>query len=213
LKVEDLPAQLARGQEFVGPDGEVRGVRLQRHRGDEKRAGDWNWHKNPLVGTREFNGLRVMMALLNNWDLKDNNNAIFADPDHPDKQIYEVSDVGASFGSTGESYSNRRSKGNLPAYQRSKFISKVTHDHVDFNFPTHLPFVYAFNVPHFASELHNRSIGKHIPRADAKWIGSLLAQLTPQQIRDAFRAGGYSPEEIEDYSTAVEKRIAELNKL
>jgi hypothetical protein len=35
-------------------------------------------------------------------------------------------------------------------------------------------------------------IGDHIPRADAKSIGEVLARLSPQQIRDAFLAGGYS---------------------
>jgi len=56
-------------------------------------------------------------------------------------------------------------------------------------------------------------IGRHIPRADAKWIGSELAKLSPQQIRDAFRAGGYSPEEVEGFARVVESRIAELNQL
>jgi hypothetical protein len=209
LKVKDLP-RLRRGQEFVGADGEVRGVRLQQHLGDEKKAGTWSWHHSVFAGTREFNGLRVMMALLDNWDLKDENNAIFDDPDHAGKKIYEVTDVGASFGPAGESYSNRKSKASIPSYRTAKFISKVTRDHVDFNFPTHLPFLYVFNAPHFFSELHNHSIGRHIPRADARWIGSLLAQLTHEQIRDAFRAGGYSPADIESYSEIVEKRIAAL---
>jgi hypothetical protein len=212
LKIKDLP-HLRRGQEFVGPDDEARAVRLQQHPGDEKKAGTWNWHRNPFVGTREFNGLRVMMALFNNWDLKDENNAIFDDPDHPERKIYEVTDVGASFGPAGESYSNKKSKASLPAYRHAKFISKATSDHVDFNFPTHLPFVYVFNAPHFFSELHNHSIGKHIPRSDARWIGSLLAQLTHAQIRDAFRAGGYSSADIEAYAAIVEKRIAELAAL
>ena len=54
-------------------------------------------------------------------------------------------------------------------------------------------------------------VGKHIPRSDAKWIGSLLAQLSPDQIHDAFRAAGYSRDEIEAYSQAVLSRIRELN--
>jgi hypothetical protein len=213
LKVEGLPPHLARGHEFVGPDGEVRGVRLQRHPDSLKKVKTWSWHKNPFKHTREFNGLRVMMALVNNWDLKDDNNGIFVDSDNPAKKIYGVTDVGASFGSSGESYTNKGSKGNLPAYRHSGFLSKVARHHVDFNFPTHLPFLYIFNLPHFLSEFRNRSIGKHIPRDDAKWIGSLLAQLTPEQIRDALRAGGYSPEQIEGFSTIVEKRIAQLNAL
>lgn len=212
LRVEDLP-RLRRGQEFVGTNGEVRGVRLQQHLGGDKKVGKWSWHHSVFAGTREFNGLRVMMALLNNWDLKDENNAVFDDPDQSGRKIYEVTDVGASFGPTGESYSNRKSKASIPSYRAAKFISKVTRDHVDFNFPTHLPFLYVFNAPHFFSELHNRSIGKHIPRADAHWIGSLLAQLSHEQIRDAFRAGGYSPADIEAYSQIVEKRIAALAAL
>jgi hypothetical protein len=213
LKVEALPPRLTRGQEFVGADGEVRGVRLQIHPDSLKKVKTWSWHKNSFTHTREFDGLRVMMALLNNWDLKDDNNGIFANPDDPEKKIYGVSDVGASFGSTGESYTSKRSKGNLPAYRHAKFLKKVARHHVDFNFPTHLPFLYIFNLPHFLSELHNRSIGKHISRADAIWAGSLLVQLTPEQIRDAFRAGGYSPEQAEAFASVVEKRIAQLNAL
>jgi hypothetical protein len=40
-----------------------------------------------------------------------------------------------------------------------------------------------------------------------------LAQLSPQQIRDAFRAGGYSAQDVERLSLVVERRIAELNNL
>ena len=58
-----------------------------------------------------------------------------------------------------------------------------------------------------------RWVGKHIPREDAKWVGSLLAQLTPQQINDAFRAAGYSPEQIDAYTQAVLSRIQELKQL
>jgi hypothetical protein len=56
-------------------------------------------------------------------------------------------------------------------------------------------------------------VGRHIPVADAKWIGDLLAQLSPQQIRDAFRAAGFSPEEVEGFSSVVQQRILELKAL
>jgi len=42
---------------------------------------EWSWTGNPFVGTREFQGLKVMMALINNWDLKDINNKILAERD------------------------------------------------------------------------------------------------------------------------------------
>ena len=80
-----------------------------------KKVGTWNWRHNPFKGTREFNGLRVMMALLSNWDLKDENNAVYADSKTAGVALYEVSDLGASLGRSGDSYTNPMTKGNLAA--------------------------------------------------------------------------------------------------
>jgi hypothetical protein len=211
-KVNDLPARLKRGQKLVETNGDVRAVRLQKPPCG-KKAGIWHWKHNPFTGSRELNGLRVMMALFNNWDLKDINNAIYANCDESGAVLYEVSDLGASFGMTGESYTHSMSKNNLRAYQRSKFISKIGSDFVSFNFPTHLPYLYVFNLRLFVAHQRLRWIGRHIPRSDAKWIASYLAKLSPQQIRDAFRAAGYSAEQVEAYTTTVQARIAELERL
>lgn len=211
-KVEDMPPHLKRGQKLVGANGDLQAIRLQRH-SCGKKLRIWSWRHNPFKGSREFNGLRVMMALLNNWDLKDDNNAVYSDCEKTGTTLYEVSDLGASFGRSGESYNADMSKDNLGAYRRSKFISKVTPEYVSFNFPTHLPYLYVFRFPLFFSQLRQHWIGHHIPRSDAKWMGSWLAQLSPEQIRDAFRAAGYSPEQVEAYATTVEARIAELKRL
>ena len=76
LTVTGLP-QLRRGDEFVALGGMVRGARLERKLKDVEKRGTWDWFDNPFAGTRTLNGLRVMMALLNNWDLKDVNNQIY----------------------------------------------------------------------------------------------------------------------------------------
>lgn len=213
LKVEGLPPQLQRGQDFISGD-KAKAVRLQRHPSGEKKAGAWSWRHNPFVGTREFNGLRVMMALLNNWDLTDDNNAIFADPSDPKRELYEVTDVGASFGKAGKSYTDAMSKGNLKEYEHSRFISRVTADYVDFATPARPLFVYfLFEPPFFWHHMHLRWIGKHIPRADVHWIATLLAQLSARQIRDAFRAAGYEGEQLENYAAVLEGRIKELKEL
>jgi hypothetical protein len=211
VKIEAMPTRLDRGQEFVSGNS-VKALRLQRQSGG-KKVGTWNWRHNPFKGSREFNGLRVMMALLSNWDLKDENNAIYEDGANSGHRVFEVSDVGASFGRSGKSYSDSITKHNLAAYQRSKFISKINSDYVDFAFPTHPPFLYVFNVPFFVAQMRNHWIGKHIPREDAKWIGSLLAQLSQEQIRAAFQAAGYSENEVDNYTAAVTARIAELKQL
>jgi hypothetical protein len=44
-------------------------------------------------------------------------------------------------------------------------------------------------------------------------MGQMLAKLSPSQIRDAFRAAGYSTEETEGFAKVVEKRIGELTAL
>jgi hypothetical protein len=56
-------------------------------------------------------------------------------------------------------------------------------------------------------------LGHHSPRKGPRWIGDLLARLSLQDIGDAFRAGGYSADEIEQLSRVVEGRIGELEKL
>jgi hypothetical protein len=44
-------------------------------------------------------------------------------------------------------------------------------------------------------------------------MGDLLSRLSNRQIEDAFRAAGYSPEEVAGFSRIVESRIAALGEL
>jgi len=207
LHVEGLPP-LKRGRSYVTDDGVVHGARLERRMKEVKKLGTWDWFKNPFVGTKEFNGLRVMIALVNNWDLKTINNSIY---EVNDEAEYLVSDVGATFGKTGDPL--HRSKSVLKDYEDSKFIDKVTTDFVDFVMHSRPPLLAAVNIPNYEKRTHMQDVTKHIPRADAKWLGERLSQLTEEQIRDAFRAGGYTQEEVERYSTVIQNRIAALNAL
>jgi hypothetical protein len=217
IHVENMPARLRRGQNLAGFGGNVPNVCLKRYSKREKKVGTWHWRGNPFAGTRELNGLRVMMALINNWDLTDDNNSVYLEkhPEPPEgpEEIYEVSDLGASFGATGRSWPRTKAKGNLESYRHSRFITKVTPEYVDFNVPTRPALIFFFSLPEFISRLQLRWIGKRIPRADARWVGQLLAQLSPAQIRDAFRAAGYTPDQVEGFARVVEARIAMLNKL
>ncbi|HYK88707.1 MAG TPA: hypothetical protein VE398_08050 [Acidobacteriota bacterium] len=215
LRVDNMPAHLHRGQKFIAPDGSMHNVRLKRQLKDEKKIGAWRWRDNPFAGTRQINGLRVMMALMNNWDLKDENNAIYRIKHSGDsagsEEIYMVSDLGASFGTTGITWPLSKSKGNLESYSRSKFTRRMGPDYVDFCIPSRPALFYLVSPRQFVHRLHLRWLGKHIPHADVMWIGQLLGQLSPDQIRDAFRAAGYSPQELEGFTQVVLKRIAELN--
>jgi len=217
LKTETLPPRLHRGRKLVTPDGSMLEVRLKRHMPDEKKVGAWQWRDNTFVGTRELNGLRVMMALINNWDLKDVNNAIYRgkslEASDARSDVYMVSDLGASFGSAGLAWPLSKSRGSLKCYGSSRFISRTDAGFVDFNIPHRPSFLCILRLRQYVQHMRLRWLGRHIPRTDARWIGQLLARLSPDQIRDAFRAAGYSPQEVEGFTQIVLMRIAELNHL
>lgn len=74
-------------------------------------------------------------------------------------------------------------------------------------------FLTVFNAPYYVTRTKMQGIVKHIPRTHAKWVGQLLGQLSAEQIRDCFRAAGYSPAEVEGFAKVVQGRIADLNQL
>jgi len=150
------------------------------------------------------------MAVLNNWDLKDVNNSVYVTSGEAPEERYVVSDLGGSFGSTGL---NWMLKGNPNAYCRSRWIKAVSPEFIDFNVPSGPAINYYINFPELGRRLSLLWVGRHIPRTDVHWIGRLLAQLSPEQIRDAFRAGGYSAQEVEQLGAVVQGRIGELEKL
>jgi hypothetical protein len=212
VQIDGIPPHLKRGQKLIGPDGSMQAARLKRHLGDEKDLANWQWRNDPFTGTRQLNGLKVMMALINNWDLKDDNNKLYADKRSSERK-YIVSDLGASFGATGLTFPFNHSKGDLNAYAHSRFISRVSGDYVDFRTPSRPSLIYIARLPEFFSRIPLDSLVHHIPREDARWIGHYLSSLSSAQIRDAFRAAGYTQEQIDGFSKVVEERITALNDL
>jgi len=215
LHVDNMPRHLHRGQKFVDADGSVHNVRMKRYFKGEKKIGNWSWKENRFTGTRELNGLRVMMALINNWDLTDENTAIYQEKSESGDpvRIYMVSDLGASFGTPRLTWPLKRTRGNLGTYRHSKFIAAENSGYVNFTDPSRASPYVLFRPREYRLRLRFRWIGKNIPRGDAKWMGQLLAQLKPEQIRDAFRAAGYSENEVDGYAAVVESRIVELAML
>jgi len=192
MRVVGLP-RLTRGQEFVSNGDTVTGARLEREGGNEG-SNTWSWYDNPFVGTREFNGLRVMMALVNNWDLKQINNRATGTSGGGGQ--YGITDLGATLGRTGNSLN--RSKGVPSDYAE-------THSR---------PFFFSiFNFRNYRFRTRMESLVKHIPIADARWIGDRLGRLSTDQIRDCFRAAGFSSTEVEGYAQIVTQRITALKQL
>ncbi|HJU55656.1 MAG TPA: hypothetical protein VJ715_13825 [Pyrinomonadaceae bacterium] len=163
-----------------------------------KRQGTvWSWANNPFSGTKELKGLIVMMAFLNNWDLKDDNNKLVYVPgsDGAEGEMhYILSDLGATFGKTGGFLS--RSRNEPEDYAKSKFIEGVEGGRVK-----------------FAYSGKNSGLFKDITVEDARWVGSLLSKLSDQQLTDAFRAANFTPEEVQTLVGAARARINQLVNL
>jgi hypothetical protein len=178
--------------------GTFQNVRLEARPDSEKRLDEWKWTKNPFVGSREFQGLKVMMLLLANWDIKDSNNQIIA-LKGTDKDRYIISDLGATFGKTGHLpffWRFNRSRNNPKDYVKTKFVNDVDGNIVDF---------------HYSGK--KRQIFNDITVDQARWIGDLLSRLSPEQIRDAFRAANYTPEQTRLLTQGVTNRITQLVNL
>jgi hypothetical protein len=168
-----------------------------RPKGIKRQGTTWSWANNPFTGTKEFNGLIVMMALLNNWDLKDDNNKIIYVPGAEGAQgelHYILSDLGATFGKTGGFMS--RSRNDPEDYVKSKFIEGVEGGRVK-----------------FAYSGKNSGLFKDITVEQAKWVGDMLSRLSDEQLADAFRAGNFTPEEVQMLVGAVRARINQLVNL
>ncbi len=165
----------------------------------QKRLGQrWDWSKNPFVGTNELQGLKVLMALINNWDIQNHNNNILLVTDEAtgEKEArYFDTDLGASFGKEGRFIGHTRNRPDQYVAD-TKFITGAEHGMVRFDYKG-----------------KNKHLISDITVAQAKWLGNILSQLSDQQISDAFRAANYSPEQIEALTRIVKTRINELVNL
>jgi hypothetical protein len=178
--------------------GTFQNVRLEARPDSLKRFDEWKWSRNPFRGSREFQGLKVMMLLLSNWDIKDSNNQIIA-VEGTDELHYIISDLGATFGKTGclpFFWRFNRSRNKPTDYAKGAFVEGVDGDFVDFRYGG-----------------KNRGLFKDITVDQAKWIGDLLSRLSARQIRDAFRAANYTPGEQRLLTQGVLDRVEELVNL
>ena len=199
-RIEGAPEPSREVERCAG--GGFANVRFEARPRNVRRAGEWKWKKNPFVGKREMQGLIVMQALFNNWDLKDSNNVVLAVRDGRTGRTelrHAISDLGATFGKTGSGFivwRITRSRNEPEDYVESDFVEDVKRGRV-----------------HFTYGGKNQDLFDDIPVEEARWIGRWLSRLSDRQIRDAFRAANYSPEEIRLLSSAVRSRANELVRL
>ena len=216
VPINGLPT-LSRGRDYV--TGEVvHGARFEPERATMISGSTWDWRKNPFDDTRELSGLKVLMILLNNFDARSaNNRIIYVNGARGREARYYVTDLGATLGRAG-GLGGTRTKNDLADFLSTKFVRGVDARDgvVEFDYDTrprglgHLSVLHPFYYRH---EVNKEKAMRGIPVAHASWIGSLLNQLSDQQLRDAFRAAGYSESVQESYVAALRQRINQLRDL
>lgn len=177
--------------------GTFKNARLEARPANVDRQDRWSWTENPFAGTNELKGLKVMMALINNWDLKDGNNIILQ---VGRERHYVVSDLGSAFGKLAPINApilNRfgRSVNNPDDFAQSEFVKGVEKDgQID-----------------FAYKGKAKGLFDDIKPQEARWVAGLLSRLSDKQILDAFRAANYSPADAALLTQAIRNRIRQLS--
>src|SRR5262249_23191986 len=142
--------------------------------------------------TRPYQGLLVLLIVLNGTDLKNENNELYeiaGDPREGARHWYVVKDLGASLGETGRMDPRR---GYVEGFEREPFIRGV-HD----------------GLVRFAFHGRHQELVQHIAVEDVRWICERLAKLTDRQWRDAFHAGGYTDGQTSRFVARIRQKIDE----
>jgi hypothetical protein len=170
---------------------------------NQKVIADWSWYENPFVGSQAFGGLIVANLIVNSWDWKTSNNKVYqlSPPVNGVARWFVVRDLGASLGRT--TYPGilkwirlrgfgQGTRNDLPGFEAQGFINRIDAEGVDFNYRG----IY-------------RDVIDTVTPADVRWTCELLARLSDDQWRDAFRAGGYTPEQTARYVTKIKAKLAQ----
>jgi hypothetical protein len=177
--------------------GTFRNVRLEARPDNIDRLEEWKWKKNPFVGTKELQGLKIMMVFMTNYDVLDLQNKVLQ---VGDERWYIVSDLGATFGKLGNNnlplfFRLGRATGRPDKFIKTQLVRKVKNGELILSYKG-----------------KSRSVFKGITTADGRWLAEKLNRLSDGQVGDAFRAANYSPDEVALYVRAVRNKIIELDR-
>ena len=156
-----------------------------------KKDGDWDWHQNPFVGTQPWRGALVMMAMINNSDLKPSQNTIYDLKEEREgaRRWYVVRDVGLSLGETGTFWARRN---DIEKFEKQGFIKEVKDGRVRFDYSGRW-----------------KELFRDLTPEDVRWLCERLSRLTPQQWSDAFRAAGYPDDLGARFIKRFQEKIAQ----
>jgi hypothetical protein len=187
---------LQRAGESIRSDGAFTTARFERREMNTERSGRrWTLDANPFAGTRELSGLKLLLALMNNWDNKRENTSIdtVTLADGTQEEQFLFSDWGASFGrmSGPPAWKPAPTRWQPSHFREQPFIKGVNGDNVQI--------FYIGQVPMDS-----------VPLDHARWFADLASQLRVDQLRPAFEAAGAAPADAQTFAARVVEKIAEL---
>jgi hypothetical protein len=195
---------IRRATASLKPDGQFIDARFQFRDPALKFLEDrnWRWDSPPLGGTKEVDGLKILLMLFSNWDNKDGrvgaggpNTAIF---EERGRLIYAFTDWGAGMG-RWSSTAGLDSNWDCAAYtgQTPQFVKGVARGSVEFGWEGYI----------------NQGFRTGIPPAHVRWLMRYLGRITDAQLAAALQAAGANPTETECFAKALRARIEELRKV
>jgi hypothetical protein len=158
--------------------------------------GQWAWEENPFVGTQPYQGLLVILVLLNSADLKNSNNTIYdlQTPKGGVARWFVVRDLGTALGEVGRF---DPTPNNPTHFDRKPFIAGVRNGFVDFGYHA----------------VHASLVRERITPDDVRWASGLLSGLTDRQWHDIFRTAGYGAADADRFIRRVTQKIQEGMRL
>jgi hypothetical protein len=208
-RIEGVP-KLDRAARYIARNGSFRSARFELRDAGVERLSDeqsWTWSDNPFLGTRELNGLKILVMLLSNWDNKDardvepfgSNTAIWVSQGpNGARAHYVVSDWGGTMGRWGRA-TDRWTTWDCRGFsaQSRELVKGVRGDAVRWGF-----------VGQRTSD-----VTSGISTEDVSWFLHYLGRLSDAQIGAALDASGATPDERECFTRALRERITALESL
>ena len=200
---------LQRARACIDEDCRFKDARFELDDPDVKKLFEehgWAWNDNPFLGTRELQGLKILVMLLSNWDAKDrrdvargSNTAIFEYrlPEGVREARYLITDWGGSMGRWGGNIVTRgRWDPDGFEAQTPQFVTAVEEGLVRFGYVGQ----------------RTEDVATGIGVDDVRWLCRFVGTLTDAQMVDGLRASGGSDEEAARFSAALRNRIEQLKR-
>ncbi|HEX5000513.1 MAG TPA: hypothetical protein VFY29_19980 [Terriglobia bacterium] len=185
---------LTRARRHVSEDGSFEDARFQLRAESPKYLDGHHWtlKKNPFLGTPEFQGLKILILLLSNWDTRESNFGIFLDSSgNRQRYLYVHTDWGAALGHWGNAFTRTKGECRDFAEQTTGFVKGLDHGVVKWGF----------------GDMHDIRV------ADVRWILQYLGEITDAQLRLGLASSGKSPQEADCYTRALRQRIVQLREV